>query len=88
MVGSGYRAAAVLVVAAGVAFAAFLLVRPEAGSVSGSLVEVSRNVESGAYRVGDFVLVLEEGRRWTPPSGSQRSFSRRAPTPGRRSGRS
>jgi alpha-glucosidase (family GH31 glycosyl hydrolase) len=61
-VGSGYRAAAVLIVAAGVALAAFLLVRPEAGSVSGSLVEVSRNVEPGAYRVGDFVLALEDGR--------------------------
>ncbi len=61
-VGAVYRAAAVLVVAAGVALAVFLIVRPEAGLVSGSLVEVSRGVEPGAYRVGDFVLALEDGR--------------------------
>jgi len=54
----------VLVLAAATVFAlvAFLVVRPDAGPVPGSLTEVSRGVEPGAHRVGDFVVALKDGR--------------------------
>lgn len=62
--GAGSRLAAGLVVAAAVSFAAFLSLRPD-GFVPGALVEVSRDVEPGVRRVGDFVVVLEDGSAGT-----------------------
>lgn len=56
-----FRPAAVLAAAALAALAAFLVARPDAGFVPGSLAEVSRGVEQGAHRVGEFVVALEQG---------------------------
>ena len=61
-IGSAYRTAAVLAVAAVIALATFLLVSPEAGPVFGSLTEVSQQAEPGEHREGDFVVALEERR--------------------------
>lgn len=57
-----FRPAVVLVAAAVVVITAFLVVRPDAGFVPGSLAEVSRGVEPGVHRVGNFVVALKDGR--------------------------
>ena len=59
---AGFWLAVVVVVAT---LAAVLFVRWDARFAPGSLVEVSRGVQPGARRVGDFVVVLEDGRAGT-----------------------
>ena len=56
-----FRPAVVLVAVVFAALAVFLVIRPEAGLDPGSLAKVSRGVEPGAHRVGDFVVTVEDG---------------------------
>jgi len=55
------RLAAVVLLAALLAGAVTLLVWDGSGPVSGSVEEVSRDVEPGVYRVGEFAVVVDRG---------------------------
>lgn len=57
--------------------AAIFFVRWDARFAPGSLVEVSRGVQPGARRVGDFVVALEDGRAGTVVSVAHASESGR-----------
>jgi alpha-glucosidase (family GH31 glycosyl hydrolase) len=56
------KAAVAVILTTVVAVLAAYLVWSEPGQVSGSLIEVSPNVATGPYRVGEFVVELESGR--------------------------
>ena len=60
--GRGGRLAVAVALTLVLAILAVYVFRGEPGQVSGSLIEVSRNVDPIPHRVGGFVVALENGR--------------------------
>ena len=64
--GRGGRLAVAVALTLVVASLVAYVVRGEPGQVSGSLIEVSRNVDPIPHRVGEFAVALENGRDGDP----------------------
>jgi hypothetical protein len=64
--GRGGRLAVAVAMTHVLAILAVYVFRGEPGQVSGSLIEVSRNVDPIPHRVGEFAVALENGRDGDP----------------------
>ena len=75
--GRGVKLAVAVVLTVVLAVVVAYAFRGEPGQVSGSLVEVSRNVAPGPYRVGEFAITLKNARDGDP-SDDALSVARRS----------